>query len=464
MSERSQFYRHALDSLREAFGASTGDSNRINSSVVSSDELREVLEKGESMLSQGDYEDALRVVFEACFALRSSQELAMNKVHLPSLDQLIARIGLSLTSDLDYQLQASAEKQDLDIIVATEIYSTGGHTRVIEDIINYGEGRFLLVLTDLFGNYSSGRLNLAGCNALCESASIVVLPNISFAGKVRDLHRFLRDLAPRNVWLLAHHEDVVAYSACNSSLGSRFIYVHHCDANPTLGATIKSYDHVDILAPAFEMCRDSSLIAPKFLPLFASPPSHTNSLKSHIQTSTATSGRSNKFRFEGELAYPEIVARVILSTQKPHLHIGYLESAHIECIETALNQRGIEPGLFKYVGPVQSVSQALVDHQVDVYITSAPEGGGKALVEALSAKIAVLVYVNEHNDRLVDRYHKDNLPDIFKAWSNIDQLCIGLKNLNVGLQAAQCSEFYEANHSLDAFTAGLRHLQSHASS
>lgn len=464
MNERSQFYRHALDSLREAFGASTGDSNGINSSVVSSDELREVLEKGESMLSQGDYEDALRVVFEACFALRSSQELAMNKVHLPSLDQLIARIGLSLTSDLDCQSQAPAEKQDLDIIVATEIYATGGHTRVIEDIVKYGEGRFLLVLTDLFGHYSSGRLNLVGCNVLCESASAVLLPNIGLAGKVRDLHRLLRDLAPRNVWLLAHHEDVVAYSACNSNLKSRAIYVHHCDANPTLGATIKSYDHVDILAPAFEMCRDSNLIAPKFLPLFASPPSHTNSLKSYIQTSTATSGRSNKFRFDGELAYPEIVARVIEATQKPHLHIGYLEPTHIECIETALNERGIEPSLFKYLGTVQSVSQALVDHQVDVYITSAPEGGGKALIEALSAKIALLVYVNERNNRLVDRYHKDTLPSVFKTWSNIDQLCTGLKNLDVSLQAAQCLKFYEANHSLDAFTVGLRHLQSHASS
>ena len=115
------------------------------------------------------------------------------------------------------------------------------------------------------------------------------------------------------------------------------------------------------------------------------------------------------------------------------------------------------------MGSVQSVSQALVDHQVDVYITSAPEGGGKALIEALSAKIAVLVYVNEYNDRLVDRYHKDNLPSVFKTWSNVDQLCMILNNLDVGLQAAKCLEFYEANHSLDAFTAGLRHLQSHVS-
>ena len=464
MHERSRFYRYAFNSVREAFGALSTNSSGTDTSIISPDELREVLEKAESMISKGEDENALRVIFEACFALRSSQELAMQKVHMPCLDQLIERIGLNITSTLNCQLEALAEKKDLDIIVATEVYSTGGHTRVIEDIVKYGKGSFLVVLTDLFGHYSSGRLRLAGCNVLCESASIVQLPNVNFVGKIINLYHLLWDLSPRNIWLLAHHEDVVAYSACNSSLKSRTIYVHHCDANPTLGATIKSYEHVDILSPAFEMCKNSNLINPKFLPLFASPPSRVNSLKSHIQTSTATSGRSNKFSFEGELAYPEIVARVIQSTQKTHLHIGYLESTQVELIEKSLKQRGLEPNLFKYIGPVQSVSQALVDHQVDVYITSAPEGGGKALIEALSAKIAILVYVNEQNDRLVDRYHKENLPSVFKTWSNIDQLCQGLKNLDVGFQAAQCLKFYEDNHSLDAFTAGLWHLQSHASS
>ena len=66
-------------------------------------------------------------------------------------------------------------------------------------------------------------------------------------------------------------------------------------------------------------------------------------------------------------------------------------------------------------------------------------------------------------DLLIDII-KTTLPSVFKTWSNIDQLCIALKNLDVGFQAAQCLEFYEANHSLDAFTAGLRRLQSHASS
>jgi hypothetical protein len=109
----------------------------------------------------------------------------------------------------------------------------------------------------------------------------------------------------------------------------------------------------------------------------------------------ATCGSSVKF--EGcfnDVHYRDIVKEVLQC--KPDIslyHVGPLQEAFITDIRHFLEDSGIDPSRFLYVGPVSDLRQFLIINEIDLYLQSFPAGGGTTAVEVQSMGVPV-IYAN----------------------------------------------------------------------
>ena len=87
-------------------------------------------------------------------------------------------------------------------------------------------------------------------------------------------------------------------------------------------------------------------------------------------------------------------------TKGRHIHIGILSADVQARLHHELAAVGVEPARFIHVSWVSSVAQALVDYNVDLYISSFPLGGGKTTVEAMAAGTPLLMHQN-YNSRFL---------------------------------------------------------------
>ena len=407
----------------------------------------------------GDYEEALTKIFHLCSHLRDQSELEMQKVHLPCLDELILSIGERLYRECEPK-PLEALKRCENIFVATEIYPIGGHTRLILDITRNLKAPAVIILTDIFENYKSSRMSLEHFQELGLDIEIIVLSGVGLVEKITKLRRLLMSFSPSNIWIAAHHEDVVAYTACRKfdCIFAKMIYLHHCNYNPTLGATRQDYIHVDLMQSDVEMCRDTGMVKPILLPLHVELPERLKPVEAVLRSSnfkTATSTRSNKIVFKGPLAYQKIVSSIISTTQSKHYHVGDLSVRQIEIIQNELKAEGLDHLNFVHIGIVQSVSQALLDLGIDIYISSAPTVGGKTLIEALAAGIPVLSYANSSSDFILDRYQARFLDKEIGTWSSLNELEIRLQEFDLEESSNKVRNLYNNKYSRDAFVRAI---------
>ena len=100
-------------------------------------------------------------------------------------------------------------------------------------------------------------------------------------------------------------------------------------------------------------------------------------------------------RSEGPVAYTTIVPLVLAATGGWHIHIGALDDDLLAAIHGGLRAAGIEQARFVHVPLVSSLSHALHEHAVDVYLSSFPIDGARANVEVAAAGVPHLRYRRE---------------------------------------------------------------------
>lgn len=414
----------------------------------------------EKLIKIGNHEEALRAVFHLCSKLVAMPELRMNKVHAPDLDRIIQNIGEAITKDITQEdLGSSIENGSLpSIIIATEIYKTGGHTRVIRDIAENIEGSAILVLTDLFGKYSSGSLSIEGIIDAFPKLAVVVMPRQPLTAKIHNLTQLILTTRARNIIIAAHHQDVVAYACCNKYLKKKQIYIHHADHNPTLGATVRHYIHTDLIPGIKRMCETNLSASCQLLPLTAQ---HIGNYQVPDNWATATAGSFEKFTVTGEMSYPNFIQKIIATTGKPHYHFGPIPEDALSLVRENLAKHNFCLNTFIHVPYVPTLSEALRRHPIGVYITSAPITGFKALVEALAAGIPILSYSNNSNQcSTVDHYLNCHHYKSLISWSTIRELQESLESLDLNQASSASTDIYRLHHSKNVFREALACLLS----
>jgi len=414
---------------------------------------------------EGWYSDSINTLHEALYqddydtldkvlgALQEVTRMAMKRydgIHLPELDQIILKLANKLHNK-NIKTKASPRKS---ILLVSELYLHGGHSRIVEDIIDLMSGSCVVLITDYIGNYANGRLRLGEIYNRLEGAAVITLPEGSNISKTISAINTINLVSPHKLYLVLHHADSIGYTAsrAHSVNGMKTIFLHHADHKPTLGATLNYHKHLDITGELLKNCEDNECKNCVLLPLYAEDHgANTLGIKcSGIRF--ASVGSRGKFVFEGKLNYSErIVTCLKASDNSTFLHIGQIEQIAIENITNTLSQNGIKVDRFYHIDYTPSVWQTLKKNKVNILIGTAPYGGGRTAIEAQGAGIPVLWY----NEGISSIYNAKNL-----NWFDNESLRGAIRSVcKCYLQYSKgARDFYLKNYTVKNFSKTLELL------
>ncbi|HEX2582333.1 MAG TPA: glycosyltransferase [Dongiaceae bacterium] len=366
-----------------------------------------------SMVRRGEFDRTLRRLwrFTNCI-LEDSRANGFVLAH-PLLDATCMEAGAALASKhgITKSQHPSARR---DVYLVTELLSAGGHSRVLADIVEArGRQKALVIATNVNGNHDhkAAEMLLAPLDAEIE-----LLAGTSFEDKAIHLLDRLARLAPENITVLSNHGDSVAIQALQPSLLRKAEYYHHCDHNFALGVTLSHLTHIDVSQRLFSQCPAQHHSNGKhvYWPITANVTRFRNPgdfLKRTGPITTASSGNANKYLTNDRrrnprarsgylYSYFDLVAPLLRATGGRHIHIGPLPQTLREEIYQMLANLDIGMDRFIHVPWVPALADSLVDYGVDLYISSFPIGGGRAVIEAGGAGIPILQHRNYQNSLL----------------------------------------------------------------
>lgn len=304
-------------------------------------------------------------------------------VHVPKLARML-RLG-------DRDLPRS---NDNAVFIVSRMYRTGGHSQVLRDIAErLAPGSFTLVTTGLYAELRYGMTLSAELPASAYGErTVLALQSQTLAERAIELYRILDAIRPSRIFLMTHNMDMVGVMAA-WPFRSIVDFVHHADHAPAVGATLPWGAHVDLTYTCHLACREaglnplySGMVAPE--PVDRPAPS---SAKSGLRI--ATCGSVHKYRGRRRWGWADYAVAALKQPGVELIHIGPTPPEFEAEIREALTQAGIDPARYEFAGWVESLGRTLVERDVDVYLASFPETGGKSNIEAIMAGVPAIVPV-----------------------------------------------------------------------
>lgn len=313
-----------------------------------------------------------------------------HRLFVKGLDDAIPHIARTLQLD-DRQGEKS---NDNVCVIATQLYGVGGHSKVVADITRLiGGEKVSLILTDLYGNISYRRLigeDMEARGYHCRALLALKAPSV--LDRTVELYRVLCAIKPTRIFLLHHHMDVCAVAAAYP-FRDVAEFIHHADHLPCLGATVGYSAHVDLTYTCHPICAAAGLnpiYSGMTLPGLSIP---QPAEKTDGALVFGTCGNISKYKREGRSSRYRWVDWVIPILRTPNstfIHIGPTDAALEQEVRQGLADAALDPQRYVFLGPTPNLQAALVANQVDVYVSSYPEGGGRATLEALAAGVPAI--------------------------------------------------------------------------
>ncbi len=307
-----------------------------------------------------------------------------HKIFAPDFDQLLSQITLDIPNI------TPRRKKRANLVIATEVYDFGGHTKDIIAILNSIEHP-VLVITDLYGRFASQLFYQKIASALPADCPVIVLPQEAYLQKSTRLASLINHTA-RNVFLLTHHDDVVAAVACQPQLETHYHFIHHADHNLAIGNAIPHLKHIDLFGGRAINCHEDLGVETQCLPTTSADRGVKAFAAEITNFGTVTAGSSGKFQSEGPIALAAIVAESLLTTGGKHYHFGEMPQQVLDGLQSFLVQKGLDANRFMYMGNVPSLWDALLEIDAHIFIGSAPIMGAKSDIEAQGAGYPLLAY------------------------------------------------------------------------
>ena len=411
-------------------------------------------------LAQGDHPNAMRSLAAGVHHTYRRPEFERAALYYPQLDRHIEQLArlLPVTKPAPGKPNRGAAQRSGALIIATELYELGGHSRVLEDI-SHEVDRAVVVLTDLFDTYDRQPEMIDKLTQRFKHCTLVVVPSGSGWAKAQNLRRFAEAMRPRHILYFGHHQDPIPYVATLSMPQTRKVLFHHGDHNPSLGCTLPGLVHVDLSKGAQDECANHLSTSPRLLPLHA--PDHGVKVFPDIvgnDYSVASSGHPAKFMRHGPLALQQIVRAALAAVRGVYHHIGPLDDSWVQEIRQHLGAHAIDPDRFVHHGLVPSLWDHLKTIDAAIYIGSAPIGGGRAAIEAQGCGYPLAYFESAQAYGLADNeclYASREL-----KWATPDELAVVLASVGPRQRelSRQARQLYLDTHSHRQFKHSLKQL------
>lgn len=410
-------------------------------------DLEEEFEKEiEILISQEDLIGAITLLSRAALEFSASQDFLGKQIYLPKLDALVEKLSKNILNSFEDQSgNLSSHKHENSplgrpIILATELYFEGGHSRIAEELIRLFPSA-ILILTNFFDGSSRPPKVLP--NGL-KDLPMLVLPNDTAVNNIIRLNNLCKILGSR-MYHLGHHHDVVLNAAICSNIDIPVYFIHHSDHKPSLGNTIKSFIHVDIVRHIHSLCSSNLDQTPIYWPQGVKDFGRKEFHYPIRDIVTASSGSHTKFSWCGDESYPIIIRKLLQNDVDMHFHIGSLEPFQEELILAQLSEYEIDPGRMRFIGPVESLWKALLEYPINCYIGSSLIHGLRTAIEVQGASIPIFPYLQSVELPFMLEGEHYNSEALF--WSSADELCKQIHLIMLTHESASSSarKFYEAN-------------------
>jgi hypothetical protein len=332
-------------------------------------------------LNNGQTEKFLKRIAELVLKLMAAP-LMGRALFIPALDELTRNASLAGRPRIDLPTDSN-----ILVHVATEVSSTGGHTRVIEDVVAaLPEYRHILIITALNSLEAFPSLR-----PRFDELGIDVRPlqSLGRAQKVRELSCMIDGLAPRAVFLFVHHYDAIAALGVAGHAAPRVLFMHHADHQPSLGASRTDYVHIDLTPACHRVCSRRPQLAASLINLTAADVG-TVQLGEHRPIIGATCGSPHKYEGSSDFSYAELLAALFDSGVGQILHIGEVPARQKDQIRAEIAANGQESSRLIFLPNTPSLAVKLIEVCPDFYLTSHPVGGGRSTVEAMSVGLPIL--------------------------------------------------------------------------
>jgi hypothetical protein len=338
------------------------------------------------LIGENRIDEAIEFIRNVAHETLISGRFKGTHIRIPELDRKIVDIAKLLTPRFASPNQVSNEH----VCLVTEIYQTGGHRQILNSVAE--EIPCHVIFSDLLDRIALGKTKLQGL-VTPKALSSLTINSGDLLSKVITIVNLLNSISPKRVWILNHHQDVVILiAALIFDNGRRSIFVHHCDHDPGLGATIDFPVHLDLTDELLDNCVSIDLKASR-LALYGAPASR----RAHFATSPlviATAGSMNKFKgtMMG-IQYPEVVSTILMHPAVGTFHhIGEVRDDYVSEFRNYLSSCGIDPNRMQFAGQVPRVSDHLLSIGARAYLSSFPLGAGTTTAEVQSAAIPVMYF------------------------------------------------------------------------
>ncbi|NUR45402.1 MAG: DUF563 domain-containing protein [Sphingomonas sp.] len=407
----------------------------------------------------GDLDAALTKIIDLVLHVGVRDGAIARVFSSPVLDQLCHELGSA--SAVRGKV---APDPDHSVIIATSVARTGGHSRVIRDLLRCDPGkRKTLLLTGVkVGQPRTEALSLFED----LDVDVEIAPfEANNAGRLVWLASRLRELSPSSAYLVIHPFDAVAVAAAQPGVADNLFYYHNSDHSLALGVHLDHAVHVDYHRKGYDRCNEAGVLKQAFWPLAVSVP--TKLVRRDFTSSkplvTCCCGGFEKFEtphmaesFPYSIRYEDMVLRVLETTGGRHLHVGQLSDDMRERIARRLHEGGVPVSNFLYLPFAAGLAPALREFSVDAYLGSMPRGGGRATAEAMGAGLPLVLHSNYRSRFFSDE--SEAYPEAF-VWRPLDELKWALESLDLATlrrHGTLAREHYEGFHRPSLLRTAIR--------
>jgi hypothetical protein len=345
----------------------------------------------EQELAEAKTIDALESVLGKIVRLPAefrTPEIYGRQLFAKGLDELVPRIARRMRLK---DLPRAEKSNDNVCVLMTRPYFTGGHSRVAADLIERIQpAGAALIMTDIYRELRyADFLGQATNQSHLKERAALILASEKLIERILEAYMMLATMRPSRIILMSHPMDIVAVVAA-WPFRDVVEFVHHADHAPSVGCTLPFSAHVDLTYTCHLACREAGLdplYAGMTAPSVASAPSPEPGTGPRI----ATCGSLHKYKTPGAYRWTDYVVAALRLPGAEIIHVGPTDEAFQKELRDALTAASISLDRYILADYQPSLAAELAKYRADVYLSSYPETGGKANLEAMIAGVPVIV-------------------------------------------------------------------------
>ena len=390
--------------------------------------------------------------------------LGSKALGFPETDALLWKKGHAWLTAHAAEIGETSFENGPDVYLATTVYANGGHTPLIGDFVKAldPEGSSShLIITKQDGNKTDPLPEKIRHRVNLPTSHIIQIESETPADRLEELVSHLCRLKPRRLFLFHHYNDPLASVVSHPALAKQRILVHHSDGLPSFGLHLPGIEIIDLHPSGASTSRMLGLNTSLLLLTSPDPGPRPPGFLKRGHVVTATSGSGHKYESSFGYTYEEAVAVILRTTAGWHIHIGPLKQSQLDGIKEQLEKANVPWDRFVHVPWASSISQALWEHECDIYFSSFPIDGARTNAEVLAAAIPHLRHSMRLNDELkYDLAIKDGL--VWRTWADLENVLRVMADKSaLEKKSREMRAAYEDMHHPDVFAAQLRDILEH---